>query len=165
MTRLKRGLVAGAVLLAAAFAGYAALVYTEDVVSTYPTYADAVRDGAVERGWLPAFVPADAFAIREVHNLDNNAQWLRFSVPANRISAMAQGAQWIPRDGTRARHRRPPRWSGSWPASRSGAAPPQPSVSSFTWTGAQDRHWCIEVNRAERMVYAWTCPAPSPPRP
>ena len=165
MTRLKRSLVAGGVLLAAAFAGYAALLYTEDVVSTYPTYANAVRDGAVTRGWLPAFVPADAFAIRGVYNLDNNAQWMRFSVPANRLAAMTRGAQWIPRDGTRARHRRPPRWSGSWPADRPDATPRQPSPSSFGWTGAQGRHWCIEVDRAERMIYAWTCPAPASPLP
>ena len=38
----------------------------------YPSYPDAVSDGAVLRGWMPNQLPDDAFHIREQHNIDNN---------------------------------------------------------------------------------------------
>src|SRR5262245_34295459 len=40
----------------------------ENVVSTCATRADAERDRALERGWIPGFMPRSARAIREVHN-------------------------------------------------------------------------------------------------
>jgi len=39
---------------------------------SYPSYSDAVSDGAVLRGWVPEGLPNDAFHIVERHNIDNN---------------------------------------------------------------------------------------------
>ena len=36
--------------------------------ATYATYADAERDGAVRRGWIPPYVPRSATDIAEVHD-------------------------------------------------------------------------------------------------
>jgi photosystem II stability/assembly factor-like uncharacterized protein len=110
---IRRALLAGAVLLVAATAAYSAAVHTENVVESYPTYADAMRGGARERGWLPDFVPTTATAIREVHNLDSGEQWLRFALPPAELDALA--TRFRPVSPYQAgSHRRPPRWSGRW---------------------------------------------------
>ncbi len=44
----------------------------------YPTRADAERDGAFARGWLPVDLPSEASDIMESHNLDSNQMWIRF---------------------------------------------------------------------------------------
>ena len=43
---------------------------SEQIDETYATYADAERAGAIERGWLPAFVPRSARNLEETHDLD-----------------------------------------------------------------------------------------------
>ena len=45
----------------------------------YASAADARADGALERGWIPAILPSDAHAIREVHDVDTNLTWGCFS--------------------------------------------------------------------------------------
>lgn len=47
----------------------------------YPTMSDAIADGAVERGWIPAWTPAEAKDLREVHNVDSNQSALVFTTP------------------------------------------------------------------------------------
>jgi hypothetical protein len=51
-------------------------------------YADAAaarRAGAMERGWIPEWLPASARAIHEVHDVDTNQSLLAFSFePADR---------------------------------------------------------------------------------
>lgn len=62
--------------LAVAVFGALALLYfvgSCDVVSErYATYADAVADGAVTRGWIPPNMPHDAYDIRETHDIDTS---------------------------------------------------------------------------------------------
>jgi hypothetical protein len=60
----------------------------EQVKETYSTYADADRAGAVERGWVPAFVPTSARDITDSHNLDTNRQTLWFTIPPSHVGAM-----------------------------------------------------------------------------
>lgn len=40
----------------------------EVVTNTYATMTEAMQAGAIERGWLPALVPAGAHDIREAHD-------------------------------------------------------------------------------------------------
>ena len=55
---------------------------TNDILdASYPSTSDAVADGAVKRGWIPAWVPAGATDLREVHDVDTNQSTLSFSVP------------------------------------------------------------------------------------
>lgn len=42
----------------------------ETKTRVYPAYEDAVKDGAIARGWVPDFVPTDAVNIRESHAVD-----------------------------------------------------------------------------------------------
>lgn len=50
----------------------------EDVESSYRTYRQAEADGAISRGWLPAWLPPTATEIREWHDLDTNATFASF---------------------------------------------------------------------------------------
>lgn len=60
------------------------------VEEAYPTWADAERAGAVERGWIPTFVPSSARDIRESHDLDSNRQTLRFTARSSDVRAMVE---------------------------------------------------------------------------
>ncbi|MFG6108497.1 hypothetical protein [Stenotrophomonas nematodicola] len=58
---------------------------TGDVMhAAYPDRAAAIRDDAVGRGWVPAWVPASATDLREVHDLDNNQSALSFATGSER---------------------------------------------------------------------------------
>lgn len=65
----------GRIILLIAFAMTAC---REDFESSYRTYHDAAADGAISRGWLPAWLPTTATEIREWHNLDTNATFASF---------------------------------------------------------------------------------------
>lgn len=64
---------------------------SEQVEETYPTWAEAQRAGAVERGWIPDFVPESAREIRDSHDLDSNRQTLFFVARPSDVEAMVAG--------------------------------------------------------------------------
>lgn len=52
---------------------------SERHLSTYADRIEAERAGAFARGWLPAFLPASSTLITEIHDIDSNERWGRFS--------------------------------------------------------------------------------------
>lgn len=52
---------------------------TDRIESAYASMDEAVAAGAVERGWVPGFLPSSSTQIREIHDLDTNEVWLRFN--------------------------------------------------------------------------------------
>jgi len=52
-----------------------------DMYVIYDTHAEAVADEAIQRGWIPTWVPPTATNIHEAHNLDTNARALSFTAP------------------------------------------------------------------------------------
>ncbi len=56
----------------------------------YADYEAAHLAGAVEGGWIPTFVPQDAYALRDIHDLDSNAQTLSFRLPTSQIPEMVR---------------------------------------------------------------------------
>jgi hypothetical protein len=46
--------------------------------TTYRSLEEARQAGALQRGWLPSFVPPGATAIRERHDIDTNEIWGTF---------------------------------------------------------------------------------------
>jgi hypothetical protein len=46
--------------------------------SNYKTYSDAVIDGGIQRGWVPTFVPKDAYDIEEWHVISPQEHTLKF---------------------------------------------------------------------------------------
>lgn len=63
----------------------------EAVDESYATWAEAREAGAIEKGWIPSFVPPTARDLRDRHDLDTNAQRLTFSAPPSDTSKMVRG--------------------------------------------------------------------------
>jgi hypothetical protein len=103
MSRSSRAVLS--LLLASAATG--CLDTTLDV--SYPTMAAAVSDGAVTRGWIPAWLPANATDLHEVHDLDSNESALSFGVPASTRLALPSTCQPVQLSDTL-----PVRFSRSW---------------------------------------------------
>jgi hypothetical protein len=53
--------------------------------ASYDTMADAVSAQAVDKGWIPDWLPSSATNLREVHNLDTNTSALTFDIPAGEV--------------------------------------------------------------------------------
>jgi hypothetical protein len=51
------------------------------VTNSYANLDEARRDGAVDRGWVPSWVPAGAREIRQAHDGDTNRRWGLFNFP------------------------------------------------------------------------------------
>lgn len=67
----------------------------EQMEETYATWAEADRAGAVERGWVPAFVPTTAHDIMEIHDIDTNQQRLEFTIPLGDFRRMVAGLRGV----------------------------------------------------------------------
>jgi hypothetical protein len=46
--------------------------------SFYPSLAEADKDGAITRGWIPDFLPGSAQAIHEIHEISPSTGWCTF---------------------------------------------------------------------------------------
>jgi hypothetical protein len=52
--------------------------------SFYPSLAEADKDGAITRGWIPEFMPASSRDIHEVHEISPSKEWCSFEfLPAD----------------------------------------------------------------------------------
>jgi hypothetical protein len=83
----------------------------ETPVSRYATMAEARSAGAIDRGWVPSFLPESTTSILESHNIDTNETWgtFRFSP----TEAMALRGSLVETELTAQRLRRPagiPHW-------------------------------------------------------
>jgi hypothetical protein len=54
----------------------------EEPYAYYAKFSEALADGAIQRGWLPEWVPPSASEIHLQVNLDTNRQCLRFNLPS-----------------------------------------------------------------------------------
>ena len=59
--------------------------------SFYPSLAEAAKDGAITRGWIPdEFLPRSSRSIHEVHDLSPSREWCAFEfVPADSQNLLA----------------------------------------------------------------------------
>jgi hypothetical protein len=55
------------------------LYRSEKPKTFYPTLADAIKDGAIERGWIPPILPPSSRKITEQHDIDTNIGWIKFT--------------------------------------------------------------------------------------
>lgn len=62
------------------------------VEERYGSWDEAKRAGAVERGWVPPFVPSTARNLRSIHDLDLNSQRLTFKLPTDAVQPMIDAA-------------------------------------------------------------------------
>ena len=59
--------------------------------SFYPSLAEAAKDGAITRGWIPdEFLPRSSRSIHEVHDLSPSKEWCAFEfIPADSQNLLA----------------------------------------------------------------------------
>ena len=83
-SRLHAGMK-NALFTAVLLATLAALVacHGDRVESFYPTLAHAKNDMAVDRGWIPSFLPESSYNIHELHELSPSRGWCAFEFRAN----------------------------------------------------------------------------------
>lgn len=52
-----------------------------DFYIIYPSLSEAKDDKAIERGWIPNWIPEQATQIHEAHNLDTNIRAISLTLP------------------------------------------------------------------------------------
>ena len=129
--------------------------------STYSSYLEAERAGAVGHGWIPPWVPRSATAIREVHDIASSRQWLRFELPLDDAKTMVAAMQPLPLSEARALSGTRPGSVGWWPPelNPSFSAEPRPA-GELTFHRAADPgggSYCLAVEWTMPAAYAWTC--------
>jgi len=85
-------LIAGGVLVGA-------VTYPGDPLrdaNEYDTFADAVLDGAMQRGWMPAALPESARDIRERHHLDTNEVFGVFAFNDDDLGSLMDKGEFTP---------------------------------------------------------------------
>jgi len=98
-------------------------------VSIYPTHAEAVADGAVERGDVPRFIPPTATQIYARNNRDTGQHFVRFDYQPAELPAIVQGMQRLRTEQELERVPVPsPGWSKWW------------LITSRTLTGGQGEY-------------------------
>jgi len=135
-----------------------ALRVVEIPVAEYDNLAEAQVDGALERGWLPAFLPPHTSAIREAHNVDTNARWLAFTAPVRELRILVSHLDPITlQDARRTALPRPARAGRDWPPEleEPAIARPRPSIGFYR---AARNSYCLAVDWRTGHVWGWSCP-------
>lgn len=92
-------------LLAAAVSG----CFWERPESSYSSFAEAKRSGAIDKGWIPAWIPSSATDIREMHDIDTNESMLTFTYDAQQSWELPADCQPVSYSQTTS-----PRFSRNW---------------------------------------------------
>ncbi len=70
-------IILGAFILITVFLFYGC---NEKIESYYKDFNIARKTGAIEKGWIPKYIPNSACDIREIHDLDTNEVWIVFKI-------------------------------------------------------------------------------------
>ena len=82
-----------AILLAVLCVGFAcslAACRGDHRESVYASLSDADKDGAINRGWIPEFLPSSSRAIHEVHGVSQPTEWCTFEFLASDSQGLRQ---------------------------------------------------------------------------
>jgi hypothetical protein len=123
----------------------------EVVESIYPDYEAAVSAGAIDRGWIPEFIPPSAKEIKETHNLDTNEVWVSFVWGSGEWLSVEEDCRTV--EGERIEL---PRKSGGgwWPPALVEASNPPPRKSEYAYYRCKNGA-VLAVQSKERRVYYW----------
>lgn len=77
--------------------------------SSYSSFADAKLKGAIDKGWIPAWLPASTTDIRELHDIDTNESMLAFNLDPKQGWPLPDHCQSVTYGETS-----PPRFSRRW---------------------------------------------------
>jgi len=128
-------------------------------VEHYATFAEAEADGAIEQGWLPAYLPRSASGIREVHDLDTNARWVAFRAAPVDLTRMVEDFEPLSyAEARRTAVRRPWRVGGDWPPELSEptlATPRQTELLGLYRHGTEA--YCLAIEWQTGRAWGWSC--------
>jgi hypothetical protein len=151
---MKRAIAIVAGLIALLLAGLQACLWHETPTEVFASVQAARAARAIERGLVPAFVPASATQIKVAHALDTGHIWLTFVAPEPELRVMASsltasGWSGVITDSTRA-----PWWFRPWPRSLQPPlfVTPPASLGYFTVPGSR---LCAIVAWGEGRAYVW----------
>ncbi|MCL6713587.1 hypothetical protein M8R20_42115 [Pseudomonas sp. R2.Fl] len=138
----------GGLLIILPCLGLLAGCLSDTLDAAYGNLAEARADGAIDRGWIPAWVPESATALHEVHNLDTNVSALAFDLPGDTRIPLPGGClpatyaqtlpvrfarSWWPSQGTLAR------------STTSSPVPPRLPNSNSSGCATMAATWCTGV--------------------
>ncbi len=127
------------------------------VTGTYATLAEARQAGAIERGWIPALVPAGAHDLREAHDLDSNRRWGLFGFAETDEPALraAIRPEVISLDGHTCDIARRIEW---WPVMLRGRLRDDQirEAALSTYYAREPQDVVVAVNWKQRRAYYWT---------
>ena len=130
----------------------------ESTYARYATYAEAEQAGAVQRGWIPPYVPANAVDIAEAHDLDLNTQRLRFRMPVADVPRLTAGMERLPLSQGWPPTVRSPELPGNWPSELSNyRITPRASLHLYRAPAINSGARCLAIEMDRGMVYAWSC--------
>lgn len=150
-------LLGGAIMLVAVVS--ITMTVLEQPVAEYATYTDIPTADSVEQSWLPPFLPHNAVAIHEVHDLDADERWIAFKASPNTLRTVVRDWASFPWASARASVQdRPWRVGGDWP----------PELSRWFWHTARSTQllsyhrdaatgWCVAVEWETGRAWGWTC--------
>lgn len=162
--RRRRHRSAPTLLVVALILSPACRVPDMDPESHYPTFAAAVADGAVARGWVPDTLPADATDIWEMHDIDSEEVWIRFTSGSEALGAMARACAEV--DALEVAWPRGTRQLSWWPHDLPQAVSSQASPWRFFRCPAPDRYpgqrytlpTFLALAEGERRAWYWRRP-------
>jgi len=135
----------------------------ETPVEEYSSLAEARAAGAIERGWIPDFLPPNATHLREVHEIDSIERWLAFMAPLPELRAMASKlAPLSYEDARRTAVGRSWVVGGDWPpelSKRFWHTPRSTSLLSYHVNKAE--RYCIAIEWRTGRAWGWSCPRAS----
>jgi hypothetical protein len=111
----------------------------------YDSYAQVVADHAIDRGWIPDWMPVGASDIFELHNVDTSESLLRFSFHKGSSIALPTTCIQAPPDQLPM-----PRYSRPWWPSGFAAASPAPR---YLFLRCKSYHAAISVVLGEALVW------------
>jgi hypothetical protein len=124
--------------------------------NSYPSRAEAERAGAVQRGWVPAWIPDAATAIEEAHDLGTGRQRLKLRLPVPDAEALVTSLERL-RVWDICPSKELPRLDGEWPKELE-VAEPAWRLRYRRAPGAPGSILAVAIEEGTGAVYAWTCP-------
>jgi hypothetical protein len=151
---MKRALVVAAGAIALLLAGVQACFWCETPTSVFPSLEAARAAGAIERGLVPAFVPASATQIKVAHALDSGRTWLTFVAPERDLRLMASSLTASGWSGVITASMRAPWWFRPWPRSLQPPLLVTPPAS-FGYFTVPHSSRCAVIAWGEGRAYVW----------
>jgi hypothetical protein len=124
--------------------------------SRYLGRAEAEADSAIERGWIPPFLPGSARDIREVHNLDLNWVIGRFGFAQDDLAEMVASVEEIASSEVALPSRWLARQMDEWPTDLTQGKEPR-GFRFFRYPLYEDRMAILAVHPSREEAFFW-CP-------